>query len=420
MNDAVVKVEDLSKKYALGMGVGPGDLRESIAEALRSFARRAIGRPYSPIDNRKADEFWALTDVSFEVEQGEVFGIIGRNGAGKSTLLKVLSRVSPPSRGRAVLTGRVGSLLEVGTGFHPELSGRENTYLNGAILGMTKHEIDARYDSIVSYAGIEAFMETPVKRYSSGMRVRLGFAIAAHVRPEILILDEVLAVGDVEFQRKSSRTILEYAESGNTILFVSHNMESVRSICNRVLFLEAGKVRFIGVPDEAIRLYEQSMWTGNKESLLDLPRNIASLTPMIERVRFFDADGKAVIMVDAGAPVSVRVDMRNPHELTDPYIEIVIKDALGTRISLISTRVQQTRMEPLPQCASVSVDIEHLPLLPGAYFFTIAIGNEGKRIDFLNRAAELQVGWADIFGTGSLQDNNRGPVIMRAKCQVIS
>ncbi|MCB1693695.1 MAG: ABC transporter ATP-binding protein, partial [Pseudomonadales bacterium] len=279
MSNTVVSAENLAKVYRLGPTIS-GDLRETLTDQIKRLGRR---RTYTG-KRDGSNEHWALRDVGFEVVEGEVFGIIGRNGAGKSTLLKILSRVSPPTRGHARMVGRVGALLEVGTGFHPELNGRENTYLNGAILGMTRREIDRVYDSIVEYAGIQEFMEMPVKRYSSGMRVRLGFAIAAHLRPEILILDEVLAVGDVEFQRKSSRTILDYTRGGHTVLFVSHNMEAVRTICSRTLVLDKGQVTFVGPTDQAIEYYQESLRPADGTNLLKVRRDNPSLTPLIANV----------------------------------------------------------------------------------------------------------------------------------------
>ncbi len=413
MSRKVIEVEALGKQYMRGMSVGAGDLRDALTggaqRLLRGFRRSAA----SGDDDRAARLFWALRDVSFSVARGEVFGIIGRNGAGKSTLLKVLTRVSPPTEGHARMVGRIGALLEVGTGFHPELSGRENTYLNGAILGMTRNEIDLAYPSIVEYAGIEAFMDTPVKRFSSGMRVRLGFAIAAHLMPEILILDEVLAVGDVEFQRKSSQTIIEYAESGNTILFVSHNMESVRNICSRVMFLEQGQVRFVGSPEDAIRMYQDSMRPEAGAGLLERERG-SGLEPVIASIGFRAASGEQQVSFPSCAAVTIEIGIDNAETLTEPYVEFVIMDALGTRIALVSSRVQKPDLGPLPPRGTIAFEFETLPLLPGNYFVNVEVGNAGHRLDFLLRAAELHIEWADVFGTGILQASGRGPVVLAA------
>ena len=241
---AVVQVKDLSKRYYIGKKQS-GSLRETLSHAAGNLFSKT-----------ESEEFWALKDVSFEVQQGEVLGIIGKNGAGKSTLLKILSRITEPTTGSVVIDGRVSSLLEVGTGFHPELTGRENIFLNGAILGMKRTEIRKKFDEIVAFSGIEQFIDTPVKRYSSGMYVRLAFAVAAHLEPEILIIDEVLAVGDAEFQKKCLGKMKDVSEQdGRTVLFVSHNMEAVQNLCNEVLLLKEGRVITIGTPADTVRQY---------------------------------------------------------------------------------------------------------------------------------------------------------------------
>jgi len=245
-NDTVIRVENLSKKYLIGHErVSPGQrsMRDLLVNSSRRLARSAMqmARGRQIVQGDEVEEFWALKDVSFEVRRGEVMGIIGRNGAGKSTLLKILSRITEPTEGRVRIQGRVASLLEVGTGFHPELTGRENIYLNGAILGMHRAEITAKFDEIVAFAGVEKFLDTPVKRYSSGMYVRLAFAVAAHLEPEILIIDEVLAVGDAEFQKKCLGKMQDVAGNGRTVLFVSHSMQTVAKLCHSVMTLTAGQ-----------------------------------------------------------------------------------------------------------------------------------------------------------------------------------
>ena len=241
--ETVIRVESLSKKYVIRheAEAHATSLRESLSSGFRSLARRISGRKAAIADSCN-EEFWALRDVSFEVKRGEVVGIIGRNGGGKSTLLKILSRITEPTLGRIEIDGRVASLLEVGTGFHPELTGRENIYLNGSILGMSQAEIKGKFDEIVSFAEIDKFLDTPVKRYSSGMYVRLAFAVAAHLDPEILILDEVLAVGDSAFQKKCLGKMGEVARGGRTVLFVSHNMAAIHQMTNRCVYLQAGQV----------------------------------------------------------------------------------------------------------------------------------------------------------------------------------
>ena len=255
---SIIKVENLSKQYQIGG-------KRAAYSTLRDTVVNTIRNPLKSIKQKESNSFWALNDVSFEVETGEVVGIIGRNGAGKSTLLKILSRITEPTEGKIELYGRIASLLEVGTGFHPELSGRENIYLNGAILGMRRSEIQKKFDEIVAFAEIEKFIETPVKHYSSGMYVRLAFAVAAHLEPEILVVDEVLAVGDSEFQKKCLGKMGEVAKGGRTVLFVSHQMGTIAQLCEKTLVLDKGSLQFVGDTDKAIDFYSNN--SKNVESL---------------------------------------------------------------------------------------------------------------------------------------------------------
>jgi lipopolysaccharide transport system ATP-binding protein len=261
MSELAIRVESLSKKYRRSVPSGQDRLTEAVAGLTVMGLRWLRGKNSVGVAddaNSARGEFWAVQDVSFSVQQGEVIGIIGRNGAGKSTLLKLLSRITEPTRGRFGLRGRVGSLLEVGTGFHPELTGRENVYLNGVFLGMSQREVVRKFDQIAAFAEIEAFLDTPVKRYSSGMYVRLAFSIAAHVEPEILILDEVLAVGDAVFQQKCMRKVQEISSrDGCTVLLVNHNAATVRRLCSRVLWLDRGRLVFDGPAEEGARRYEE-------------------------------------------------------------------------------------------------------------------------------------------------------------------
>lgn len=256
----MIRVVGLGKKYKMRSP-------ESYL-ALRDRLNLLFTRPWRAFQSTRRDTFWALRDITFEVERGEVIGIIGRNGAGKSTLLKILSRITEPTEGYAVLNGRVGSLLEVGTGFHPELTGRENIYFNGILLGMTRQEIRKKFDEIVAFAGVEKFLDTPLKHYSSGMATRLAFSVAAHLEPEILIVDEVLAVGDIEFQKKCLNKMEEVSQrAGRTVLFVSHQMNQIRRLCNRVIWLDAGQVRMIGPTLEVVAAYEKAMIGGGENGV---------------------------------------------------------------------------------------------------------------------------------------------------------
>lgn len=254
MSDIAIKAENLGKRYRLGQFVGYQTLRENLARAASAPWRRLSGKQ-APADNLKGDHIWALKDVSFEIEQGEAVGIIGRNGAGKTTLLRILSRITDPTEGYARIRGRFGTLLEAGTGFHPELTGRENVFLNGAILGMRRKEIVAKFDEIIDFAGFEEFVDTPLKRFSSGMQVRLAFSVAAHLQPEILMVDEVLAVGDIEFQRKCLAKMDDLAKGGRTVLFVSHNLTAIRNLCPRTLLIDQGRLLMDSDTETAVNAY---------------------------------------------------------------------------------------------------------------------------------------------------------------------
>jgi homopolymeric O-antigen transport system ATP-binding protein len=306
MSDDAIVVEQLSKRYRLGTSAHRyGRLTESLATAFakpfkmfrRDEASRALGF------------LWALRDVSFDVRTGEAVGIIGRNGAGKTTLLKVLSRITEPTEGRALLHGRVGSLLEVGTGFHPELTGRENVYLNGSILGMSRAEINKRFDEIIEFAEVETFLDTPVKRYSSGMQVRLAFAVAAHLEPEILIVDEVLAVGDVAFQRKCLGKMGNVASEGRTVLFVSHNMGTIARVCDRGMWLDAGIVRADGPVDDVIGQYLATAGGGSAEYVVEGPTNAPGDDVIrLRGVKVTNGQGAVASYLDSRNPIYVEID----------------------------------------------------------------------------------------------------------------
>ena len=303
MSDVAVQVEGLSKRYRIGRA-GP----------LRALAARCTGAPRG-----EADEIWALRDVSFEVRRGEVLGIIGGNGAGKSTLLKVLSRITEPTRGVARCWGRTASLLEVGTGFHPELTGRENVYLSGAILGMRKAEVDRKLDAIVAFSGLERFLDTPVKRYSSGMAVRLAFSVAAHLEPEILIIDEVLAVGDADFRAKSVKKITDFVSGGSTVLFVSHNLHAVRGLCRRALGLKAGRIEVSGPTDDVVDWYLEDVRSG-AALVGPEPVDLSTGDARIDSVQILDLDGNPAERFRVGEGMLLRVAVTAKHPLPAPAI----------------------------------------------------------------------------------------------------
>jgi lipopolysaccharide transport system ATP-binding protein len=306
LSDQVIQVSGLSKRYLLGSRRQTySTLRESLVELARLPGRFLRSR--APAEDPR--EFWALREVSFNVERGEVIGVVGRNGAGKSTLLKVLSRIVEPTEGQAVILGRVGSLLEVGTGFHPELSGRENIFLNGAILGMSRREIIAKFDEIVAFAEVERFIDTPVKHYSSGMGLKLGFAVAAHLEPEILVVDEVLAVGDAAFQKKCLGKMGDVARQGRTVLFVSHNMAAVRSLCTRGLLLDGGRVSMVGSVESIVSEYLGASVGATSERVWDDERTApGDARARLRAVRIRSADGRGIEQASLAEPLSLEVE----------------------------------------------------------------------------------------------------------------
>jgi len=323
MSDIAIRVENLGKMYRIGAEeTRPDNLWQATKQLVASpfeYLRR-ITRPPT-----EEETLWALKDVSFEVQRGEVVGIIGRNGAGKSTLLKILSRITEPTHGRAVINGRVGSLLEVGTGFHPELTGRENIYLNGAILGMKREEIDRKFDEIVDFSGVERFLDTPVKHYSSGMRVRLGFAVAAHLEPEILLIDEVLAVGDAGFQKKCLGKMEEVGKTGRTVLFVSHNMGMINSLCERAFLLNGGEVRSDGKTAMVVSEYIECFGEGETEKMGELRFSVqADLPFQVLVVRLLGERGEEQSQFDLFEKITIELDYVIREAVEGSHLAIVI------------------------------------------------------------------------------------------------
>jgi lipopolysaccharide transport system ATP-binding protein len=314
-----IAAEGLSKRYRIGeLQAAYGTLRDSLAHAIARLSGR---------EHHERHEIWAVRDVSFHVEEGEVVGLIGRNGAGKSTLLRLLTRITTPTAGRAEIRGRVGSLLEVGTGFHPELTGRENVFLNGTILGMRRHEIAARFDEIVEFAGVEEFIDTPVKRYSSGMGVRLAFAVAAHLEPEILLVDEVLAVGDAEFRKRCLGRMEELGGTGRTIMFVSHNMQAITSLCDRTILLDNGGIVVDGPTDDVVTRYlEQHSGTSAEQTWPDLADAPGDEFVRLRSVRALLDDGTLAESVESRSPVGVEIGftvLRSPEHAVVPKIKLI-------------------------------------------------------------------------------------------------
>ena len=357
----IIKVENLSKQYSIGERREPyGSLRESLVRAARApFSRLRNGNGQG-----KDNTIWALKDVSFEVMPGEVVGVIGRNGAGKSTLLKILSRITEPSSGGVDLYGRVGSLLEVGTGFHAELTGRENIYLNGAILGMRKAEIDKKFDEIVAFAEIQKFLDTPVKHYSSGMYVRLAFAVAAHLEPEILLVDEVLAVGDSGFQHKCIERMQALARSGCSMLFVSHNMSAVQSLCHRVILLQDGIIKESGNPSAIVQEYFKDV---HAHICDDLPLPVSSSDLRITRV-ILSRDGRTpAIEFRMGDPLFVTIEYEAQQPIARPHFSVGITDGGWKPLALASMLIDDQTPECIEGQGRITCHFHDLPLLPKVF-----------------------------------------------------
>jgi lipopolysaccharide transport system ATP-binding protein len=415
-------VEDLSKQFRLGghWNGGYRTLREALVQAarapwarLRGLARR---RPDRPPPGEAAGILWALKDVSLEVEQGEVMGIVGRNGAGKSTLLKVLSRITEPTEGRVRLRGRVGSLLEVGTGFHPELTGRENIYLNGAILGMSRQEINRKFDEIVAFAEVERFLDLPVKRYSSGMGVRLAFAVAANLDPEILVVDEVLAVGDLAFQQRCLGRMGDIARSGRTVLLVSHNMASILNLCKKVVVLERGRVSYVGECAKGVAWYVDSGRTcGGEADLSARPNRRLGGNPFLALVRVRDGEGKVTDRLTCGGPMTIDVLVDTCGQPTDYNVQVGVEDHLGVRLFTVATNFSAVGPLALRGRQLVRCEVGPLPLAPGRYALSLYLGPSYKpAVDAVEQALWFEVVEADFYGNGHLPHPSEGRFLVRS------
>ncbi|GER80052.1 MAG: ABC transporter ATP-binding protein [Anaerolineales bacterium] len=416
----VISVENLSKIYRLGL-IGTG----TITTDFNVWWAKMRGKP-NPLlkigekdhGNRDGEELWALRDVSFKVEQGEVLGIIGRNGAGKSTLLKILSRTTAPTSGKIRVKGRIASLLEVGTGFHPELTGRENIYLNGAILGMKRDEITRKFDEIVDFSEVEKFIDTPVKRYSSGMYVRLAFAVAAHLDPEILVVDEVLAVGDATFQKKCLGKMGDVAQEGRTVLFVSHNMVAVQSLCTQAILLEFGRISYSGEVDSTVTKY-----------LNQIDNNEIVGYEILPSMRENDGNGKLKFeewWIEDDASVKSRA-VRSCHKcmfrityktgskepLSKVSVTLTIKDNYGRPLLSGSTWLLNSDFSSIPPTGFFSCVFENLPLAPGVYILHLYCSVQNDRVERITNAGTFEVIADDVYGVGRIPPNHHGVLIVK-------
>ena len=440
----VISVEHLSKTYRLGQ-IGTGTFSRDlevwwaklrgkpnpllrIGETDPAFTAKGAknAKEESGLRGSKNQEdngtIWALKDINFTVEQGEVLGIIGKNGAGKSTLLKILSRVTAPTSGKVKVKGRIASLLEVGTGFHPELTGRENIYLNGAILGMSRKEIDRKFDEIVDFAEVEKFIDTPVKRYSSGMYVRLAFAVAAHLDPEILVVDEVLAVGDAEFQNKCLGKMGEVAGEGRTVLFVSHNMASISNLCSSATLIDHGRILGWGTTENIIEEYLAQSSAAQKSSCLDL--NLcrpAWATPLITSIRLIDSSGESRTAFPMGADLTFELtfDTSSNLPLKSPNMGVVISHSTRGIVGGVNGRMSGTLVGDRSfTSAKIYCILNSPPLLQGKYSVDIYLGDSKQDYDCLLGCITFNIDAIDIYGSGVSPYGHLGVIYFESSWQV--
>ena len=396
-----IKVGNISKLYHLGEHAQiTRTFRDVITD---SFDRlNPLSRAKKNGTHKKANELWALSDVNFEVRPGETVGIIGRNGSGKSTLLKIISRITEPTTGRVEIYGRVGSLLEVGTGFHPELSGRDNIFLNGSILGMSRREIEREFDAIVSFAELEKFLDTPVKRYSSGMYIRLAFAVAAHLAPEIMLIDEVLAVGDAAFQKKCLGKMSDVARHGRTILFVSHNTAAMLNLCDRGILLERGRIIADGEIEPVIQTYLKSLRLARPHDLTICSERQGNGRVRFTSARFEDERGNIVDQGISGYPLVIALDYQSRDEqyLPNCRSSIVFFDSMGQFLFNCISELVISDPITLPPSGTLRCLIPKLPLSQGQYLLNLMLTVNGEIEDQLHNAIELEVSDGDFYGTG--------------------
>lgn len=392
-SNPIIKVDGLSKHYLLDSNVGnrSDTLYGHLLSGVRNFTKK-----------KERTDFWALNNVSFEIEQGDRVGIIGRNGAGKSTLLKILSRITPPTKGRIEIQGRIASLLEVGTGFHGDLSGRENIYLNGSILGMTKDEINRKFDEIVDFAEIEKFLDTPVKRYSSGMYVRLAFAVAAHLEPEILIVDEVLAVGDAAFQKKCIGKMKDVSSSGRTILFVSHHMASIQSLCNKALVLKGGKIDFpLSDTNLALKHYLSDVVEQSKSLIANRTDRQGEGNFRFTNIVLKDKQENAINMAQTGADLQLEFEYELKQEnLSNVAIAMTIYTDEGREMFTIANHLSNEPFPLLGKKNVITCIVKKFPLNNGKYLCNLIAYKDNVIQDYIQEAFCLEVEEGDFYGTG--------------------
>jgi lipopolysaccharide transport system ATP-binding protein len=402
MGEVAIRAAGLGKRYRIGQRQKYKALRDTLTDALYAPLRKARSLVSASATVKKEQAaIWALKDVSFEIKQGEVVGVIGRNGAGKSTLLKILSRITEPTAGFVDLHGRVGSLLEVGTGFHPELTGRENIYLNGSIIGMKKGEIDRKFDEIVAFAEIEQFLDTPVKFYSSGMYMRLGFSVAAHLEPEILLVDEVLAVGDATFQKKCLGKMGSVAKEGRTVLLVSHNIAAIQSLCQQCFLIENGQMVLSGSPHECIDQYLLHSVEDCEMPTVNFSKPSRGTIWM--RSATVICNGIPATTLLMGERVALSVDFASEVPIRQPGLAFVIRAHSGTSILQASSRYQPSLLLGLPVCeGTIRCELEMVPFTAGRYVIDLYFGDQAEDTHVVENALSFEVVERDLWGLGQV------------------
>jgi lipopolysaccharide transport system ATP-binding protein len=409
MSNTIINVENISKSYLLKHQ--QTEKYVALRDIITNKAKSIFASKNSDLYKNTNEEFWALKDISFEVKQGDRVGIIGRNGAGKSTLLKVLSRIVTPTSGRITIDGRVASLLEVGTGFHPELSGRENIFLNGSILGMSKKEIQSKFDEIVAFAEVEKFLDTPVKRYSSGMYVRLAFAVAAHLEPEILIVDEVLAVGDSVFQKKCLGKMKDVSAEGRTVLFVSHNMAAIQNLCDKGIYLKMGKIEMVGEANQVINNYLKASLENQSINLTDRKDRIGNGAIKFTSIILKDKEGNELQALQSGSKCQIEISYSNSKylELNNFHIAFAIDDENGHRITQFNNEATNYIFQKVaPSCTKIIIQVEKLPLSKGTYSFVLYSTIDFEIADWIQEAGFIEVDDGDFYNTGKSIPDGQG------------
>lgn len=402
MSAPAITISALTKRFQLGARDQYPMLREKIAHGVSRMLRRARALAGGREQRDQAPIIWALQGIDLEIREGEVVGIIGRNGAGKSTLLKILAGITDPTSGSADIHGRVGSLLEVGTGFHMELSGRENIYMNGAVLGMRRREIDRKFDEIVAFSEVEAFLDTPVKRYSSGMYMRLAFAVAAHLEPEVLIVDEVLAVGDAAFQKKCLGKMGTIAREGRTVLFVSHNMPSVESLCSRAVLIDHGALRDDGRPVDVIRGYLQEFSASTAMPLDERTDRKGDGSARMTSIVVDDLDGDGIIRCTSRLRVTIRYTGAEP--LRFARFIVWIHDHKAGSLFVLDTEATGGMPDEIAATGAVQCVTDPINVTPGGCYVDIQLLKGGGEADYVHRACEFDVESEDVFGTGRMPE----------------